>query len=180
MITILLLLVFIYNGYAAYRRGLAVEALTALGFVLALLIARLCYKGVGRAITLWIPYPSARRASTFAFFDKTAGLTLDKSFYAAFAFAGITLICFLLWRLIMTGFRELQFVTGEPQVDKWASVLISVIVTQVGCVLVLFILATLPVPGLQSQLGHSILASALLRNSPFISRYFINSFVLAI
>lgn len=180
MITILLLLVFIFSGYAAYRRGLAVEALTALGFVLALLIARLCYRSVGRAITLWIPYPSASRASTFAFFDKTAGLTLDRSFYATFAFASVTLACFLLWRLLMTGFRELQFVTAEPQVDKWASVLISVIVTQIGCVLVLFILATLPVPSLQLHLGYSLLASALLRYSPFISHYFINLFVLSI
>lgn len=177
MVTLLILIIFIYFGYVAYRRGLALEALTALGFVLSLLIAALVYRPIGRAITLWIPYPSASRMSKFAFFDQTAGLKLDKSFYAAFAFTVVFVICFLLWHLVMAGFSNLQFVTGEPQIDKWASILISVILTQISCFLLLFLLSTLPFPSLQNALGHSISANALLRFSPGITPFFIKLFV---
>lgn len=180
MVTILIILIFVYFGYVAYRRGLILEALTALGFLLSLLLASLLYRPLGRAITLWIPYPSASRASHFAFFDQTAGLTLDKSFYAAFAFLVVFLIFFALWHLLLSGFSNLQFVTGEPQIDKWASILISVVLTQIGCYLVLFILSTLPVAGLQSALGHSLAANALLRFSPGITPYFIKLFVTSI
>ncbi|MCH3904694.1 MAG: CvpA family protein [Lactobacillus sp.] len=177
MVTLLILIIFVYFGYVAYRRGLALEALTAVGFALSLLVATLLYRPIGQAITLWIPYPSASRASKFAFFDQTAGLKLDKSFYAAFAFAIVFVICFALWHLVMSGFGNLQFITGEPQIDKWASILISVIMTQIGCYLFLFLLSTLPFPGLQTALSHSIAANALLKFSPGITPFFINLFV---
>lgn len=180
MFTLLLLLIFIYCGYVAYRRGLAYEALMALGFVVSLGIAALLYRPLGRSITLWIPYPSASRATKFAFFDQASGLALDKSFYAAFAFSTILIICFLVWRWLMAGFTSLQFVTGEPQIDKWASILISVVVTEIGCYLFLFILSTLPLAGLQTALSHSVAANALLRFSPGISPLFIRLFVTAI
>lgn len=129
---------------------------------------------------MWVPYPSANDRSSFAFFDKTTGLTLDKSFYAAIAFSIILLIVCCLWRFVMLGFNQLRYVTVNSNLNLWGSLIISFIVTQISVYLLLFILATIPNDGLQNMLGHSILASGILHFSPGISQFFINLFITTI
>lgn len=178
MFSFLILLVFIYCCYVGYRRGLVYEALIALGFVISLVIAGLLYKPLSSLISMWVPYPSASDRSKFAFFDQTTGLTLDKSFYAAVAFVIVLGIAFCIWRLILSGFNQLQYYTAiSTSVNVLGSILIALIITQISVFLILFILATIPQDGLQTSLGKSLLASSILRYSPGISHLFINLFV---
>lgn len=163
-----------------YRRGLAYEGISAIGYLISLVIAGLLYKPFGSFLNLWVPYPSASDRSKFAFFDRTTGLTLDKSFYAAVAFVIILLVCYGIWRIIMRGFKQLEFVEINREINIWASILVALVVTQIGLYLFIFILATIPSPGLQSALEKSILANSILRYTPGISQLFINLFVNAI
>ena len=111
MISFFILLIFIYCCYVGYRRGVVYEGLAAGGYVIGLILATLLYKPFSNFLNLWVPYPSANDRSSFAFFDKTTGLTLDKSFYAAIAFSIILLIVCCLWRFVMLGFNQLRYVT---------------------------------------------------------------------
>ena len=177
MFSFFLLLIFLYSGYVAYRRGLRYQALSAVGFLISLIIAIGLYRPLSQILNLWIPYPSASRASHFAFFDQTTGLNLDKSFYAAVSYILLVLVFNLVWHLILSGFNDLRFVESDAKVDKWGAILLSVIMTQITCFLILFILATIPMNGLQTMLEHSHLAGALLRDSPGITPFYINLFV---
>ena len=128
MISFFILLIFIYCCYVGYRRGVVYEGLAAL-----------LYKPFSNFLNLWVPYPSANDRSSFAFFDKTTGLTLDKSFYAAIAFSIILLIVCCLWRFVMLGFNQLRYVTINSNLNLWGSLIISFIVTQISVYLLLFI-----------------------------------------
>lgn len=180
MISFFILLIFIYCCYVGYRRGVVYEGLAAGGYVIGLILATLLYKPFSNFLNLWVPYPSANDRSSFAFFDKTTGLTLDKSFYAAIAFSIILLIVCCLWRFVMLGFNQLRYVTVNSNLNFWGSIIISFIVTQISVYLLLFILATISNDGLQNMLGHSILASGILHFSPGISQVFINLFITTI
>ena len=180
MFSFFILLIYIYCLYVGYRRGLAYEGISAIGYLISLVIAGLLYKPFGSFLNLWVPYPSASDRSKFAFFDRTTGLTLDKSFYAAVAFVIILLVCYGIWRIIMRGFKQLEFVEINREINIWASILVALVVTQIGLYLFIFILATIPSPGLQSALEKSILANSILRYTPGISQLFINLFVNAI
>lgn len=180
MFSFFILLIYVYCLYVGYRRGLAYEGLSALGYLISLIIAFLLYKPFGSFLSLWVPYPSANDKSKFAFFDQTTGLTLDKSFYAAVGFVIILLICYGIWRIIMRGFKQLEFVEINKEINMWGSILISLVVTQIGMYLFMFILATIPSPGLQNALGKSFLANSILRYTPGISHLFVNLFINAI
>ncbi|QNQ81468.1 CvpA family protein [Lactobacillus sp. PV034] len=180
MFSFFIILIYVYCLYVGYRRGLAYEGLSALGYLISFIIAVLFYKPFSSLLTLWIPYPSANDRSRFAFFDQTTGLTLDKSFYAVIAFVIILLFFYGIWRIIMHGFNQLKFVEINKEINTLASILIALIITQIGVYLFLFILATIPSPGLQSALGKSILANSILRYTPGLSNFFINLFINAI
>ena len=180
MLSFLIILIFIYCCYVGYRRGVIYEGLVGIGYVISLLIAALLYKPVSKLINLWVPYPSANDKSTFAFFDKTTGLTLDQSFYAAVSFVIVLLVVFCIWRLILSGFNSLKYIDINASINAWGGILISLIVTQISLYLLLFILATVAEPGIQHSLGKSILANSNLRFSPGISHLFINLFVTSV
>lgn len=180
MFSFFILLIYVYCLYVGYRRGLAYEGLSALGYLISLIIAFLLYKPFGSFLSLWVPYPSANDKSKFAFFDQTTGLTLDKSFYAAVGFVIILLICYDIWRIIMRGFKQLEFVEINKEINMWGSILISLVVTQIGMYLFMFILVTIPSPGLQNALGKSFLVNSILRYTPGISHLFVNLFINAI
>ena len=180
MISILILLIFIYCCYVGYRRGIVYEGLAAGGYIVGLILATLLYKPISNYLNLWVPYPSASDRSSFAFFDKTTGLTLDKSFYAAIAFSIVLVLVCCIWRLVMLGFNQLRYVTVDARLNTWGSIIIAFIVTQISVYLLLFILATIPNNSLQNMLGHSILASGILHFSPGISQIFIKLFITTI
>lgn len=180
MFSFLIILIFIYCCYVGYRRGLVYEGLVGIGYIISLLIATLFYKPLSNLINLWVPYPSANDKSTFAFFDKTTGLTLDQSFYAAVSFVIILFVAFCIWRLILSGFNSLKYADINASINAWGGILISLIITQITLFLLLFILATIAEPGLQRSLGKSFLANSILRYSPGISHLFINLFVTSV
>ncbi|MBP2058573.1 putative membrane protein required for colicin V production [Lactobacillus colini] len=180
MFSFFLILVFIYCCYVGYRRGLIYEGMMAAGYLVSFIIASLLYRPIGNFLSMWVPYPSASDKSTFAFFDQTTGLTLDKSFYAAVGFTAILLVCFLIWRLVMVGFDNIQYADVTPAINIWGSVLVALIVTAITLCLLLFILATIPSDPLQSALGHSLLANSILRYSPGISSLFTHLFITSV
>ena len=65
MISILILLIFIYCCYVGYRRGIVYEGLAAGGYVVGLIFATLLYKPFSNFLNLWVPYPSASDRSSF-------------------------------------------------------------------------------------------------------------------
>lgn len=180
MFSFFLLLIFIYCCYVGYRRGLVYEGAIAIGYLISFIFAWILYRPFSNFLTMWVPYPSANDNSTFAFFDKTTGLTLDKSFYASLAFIIILLVFYAIWRLLMISFKKLEYIDINPAINIWGSILIALILTLSTVCVLLFILATIPGEGLQRTLQHSLLANSILRYTPGLSVLYTHLFITAI
>lgn len=180
MFSFLILFIFVYFCYAAYRNGLPSQALATLGYIISFIIAFLLYKPLSKTLNLWIPYPSANYNSKFAFFDQNVGLTLDKTFYAAIAFTLVLIIGCMIWHFFMHGFDNLKYIKIDPKVNAWSSVILSFCITLINVYLLIFILATIPMQGLQQSLEKSTLVNLILRYTPGISHLFVNLFVVSI
>ncbi len=169
MFTIFLILVFAYNGYVGYRRGMYYQGILTIGFLGSLLITSLIYRLIIPIITLWVPYPSASPDSQFVFFSNEAGLNLDQAFYAGVSFIFVLIIVWLIVRVVLKGFDATKYLVMDEQVDHLVAILLALVVTTASLGLVLFVVSMVPVDGIQNLLDHSFLAKATAAYVPIFS-----------
>ena len=61
MLTLLMLLILLYAFYRGYRRGLVMQVVRLIGFVIAMTIANRHYQPLARFISNFIPFPSVQQ-----------------------------------------------------------------------------------------------------------------------
>ena len=172
MLSIIIILVLAYFFYAGARRGLWLQLLHVLGYAVSFLAAYTWANGLSTRITLLVPYPSATEQSSFTFFTNSVGLTLDKAFYRGFAFLFIFGVGWLLTRLIVLWFHDLTYRRIDPQLNLVASGGLNLIVGYVLLFMILYVLALIPVSGIQDFLGHSSMARLMISHTPILTQFF--------
>ena len=179
MLNLLIVLTFIIFGYVAYRRGLAYQGVITVTFFLSVLFAALLYRFLIPLVSLWIPYPSASADSKFVFFSQTVGLDLDKSFYAGIAFALLLLIFWLAFGLFIEGFGWLRYLDLkiEKRINTLGAVLLSLIVSSGLVSLFLFLMAMIPLDGIQRIIDHAFLAKAFISSTPLWTTLYTHLFI---
>lgn len=166
MLTIIIIIFLAYAYYMGTRRGLAMQAVYTLGFLLAFIIARLSYLKIAPSLTLLVPYQSATETSHFVFFSQKTGLKLDAAFYAAVAFLFVLFIGWGLTRFIGVLLQDLTFYPLPRQLSTVGGGVLGLATMYVGFFLVLTILALIPAPSIQSLLEHSLLAKGMVNFTP--------------
>lgn len=171
MLSFLILIIFAYNIYISVRRGVFLQACYTLGYLITLLVARGAYKTLAAKLTLLIPYPSASLASKFTFFTTEVGLGLDDAFYAGCAFLIILVIGWAITRLFCLFLHNLIFMPVDPLINISGSAFLAFFVTYIALFFMLYLLALIPVPAIQTMLGKSWLATLIVRYSPFLTNW---------
>lgn len=97
MLTILILLLLAFGFYTGAKRGLILQVLYSVGYLISYFVARTYYKEVASHLELYIPYPSVTPTSKLVFFNQEISLDLDKAFYSAVAFL---LLLFAGWLVV--------------------------------------------------------------------------------
>ena len=93
MLTIIVLLFLAYSFYAGARRGVALQGVYTIGYLVSFIIARLSAKALSPALELWVPYPSATPSSKFVFFASNLDFRLDSAFYYGVSFIFVLAVC---------------------------------------------------------------------------------------
>lgn len=171
MLSFLILLIFAYNIYISVRRGVLLQGFYTLGYFITLLFARGLYQSLAAKLTLLIPYPSASLDSKFTFFTTEVGLDLDGAFYAGCAFLIILAIGWAITHLVGLLLHNLTFMLIDPLVNVSGSIFLSFFVTFTALFFILYLLALIPVPGIQTMLQKSWLATLIVRYSPFLTNW---------
>lgn len=171
LLSLVILLILAYGFYAGSRRGVVLESIYTVAYALVLIIAIATYNGLWPTFQLIVPYPSAILNSKFAFFNLTAGLTLDKSFYAGFSFLFVLFVGCLVVRFVMIFAHRLTYLNIKQPFNKVAGGILGVIVTYIGLFFIIYLLALIPVNALQNQLAHSPLAVLMVKHTPFFSAH---------
>ncbi|WP_261806679.1 CvpA family protein [Lapidilactobacillus luobeiensis] len=174
MLSFVIILIFAYNLYIGARRGLYLQGAYTIGYLISLLFARIFYVSLASKLDLLIPYPSATLDSHFAFFSSEVGLGLDQAFYRGVAFILILVVGWLLTHLLMLFFSDLAYLE-LPLIDHWASLagslFLAFVVTYFGLFCLCYLLAVIPIPGIQNALQKSWLATLIVRYTPILTKW---------
>ncbi|MBO0418567.1 CvpA family protein [Vagococcus fluvialis] len=169
MLTILIIICLGTSFYAGYRRGLMLQIVYGVGYVLSFMVAQTKYRALGEKLELLIPYPAPTEKTTLVLFDKNLIFDLDKAFYAGVAFMIILFIGWLITRFVGIFCYKLTFMPVIKQGNDLAGGIVNALFTLVGLTLVLTLLAMLPVDFIQNLFKKSSLARFLVDSTPIVS-----------
>ncbi|KMY43549.1 membrane protein [Bacillus sp. FJAT-27916] len=168
MVTLIILFALLLGFFVGLRRGLILQTIHLVGFIIALIVARMFYKDLGDKLEMWVPFPSSDDGTLTMLFD---AVHLDAAFYNAIAF----LLIFILvkFALQMIG-SMLDFLAQLPllkQINKLAGGALGFVQTYLGIFILLYIAAMLPIGTLQEWIQGSFLAEAIILDTPFLSNW---------
>ncbi|MGT2844463.1 CvpA family protein [Streptococcus hongkongensis] len=166
MLSLLILLVVLWNFYIGYHRGIILQSFYVIGIVLSLFVASQHYQSLANNIALWVPYSNPTEGVTVYFFKDVSLFDLSKVYYAGIAFFIIFLACYALIRLIgiLTYFFPIDYF-DNIKTNIIAGIIASLVILLV-CAMGLSILATVPSETVQSQLHHHFLTRFLIEHFP--------------
>ena len=169
MLTLLMLLILIYAFYRGYRRGLVMQVVRLIGFVIAMTIANRHYQPLARFISNFIPFPSVQQNTQMTFYDQATSFVIDQAFYRVVAYIAIVVAGWLVTEFISLFFRKLAFY----EVFKWANHigggLISVLIAYIWIFFSLFTLSLVPLEGIQQQFVNNPIAYRVVSQTPVLS-----------
>ncbi|EGO8385069.1 CvpA family protein [Enterococcus faecalis] len=170
MLTILILLLLAFGFYTGAKRGLILQVLYSVGYLISYFVARTYYKEVASHLELYIPYPSVTPTSKLVFFNQEISLDLNKAFYSAVAFLLLLFAGWLVVRFLAIFLHGLTFIPVLKQVNGLLGGVLSVLVLYVGLFLVLATASMIPSDIVQNQFRSSGLARGIVKNTPILTK----------
>lgn len=167
MLDILLLILLLGGLIVGAKRGLIVQLIHMVGFIVALIVAYLYYKPLAEYFVLWIPYPAISEGSRFTIAIEQ--LDLDQTFYQLFAFALIFFVVKFALQLLASMFDFLKYLPVLGFLSKILGAILGLIEVYILLFIFIYVLALLPLGAVQNQLGNSGIAQMMLEHTPFFS-----------
>ncbi|WP_127849520.1 CvpA family protein [Lacticaseibacillus hulanensis] len=175
MLSLVILIFLAYCFYIGARRGFKLQGVYTVGYIISFFIARLLAGVFRPLLELWVPYPSATPDSKFVFFTSSVGVKLDGAFYYGIAFMFVLAICWVVVHLIALTVNELQFDAISDETVNWlAGGVLNFLCGYLFMVMLLYLIALIPVDGIQTMLGNSHMAILMVRYTPVLSQLLAN------
>lgn len=172
MLDLLLLVVFAISLAIGAKRGFVVQAVHLVSYVVALIVAFLYYKPLAQKFVLWIPYPGFTEDATMTLVLDS--LDVDRTFYRAFAFAIIFFAVKIALQIVGSMFDFLAHLPVLSSVNYVLGAVLGFIETYLLLFIALYVLALVPLEGIQSWTDGSIITKLMLEHTPVISNMFQN------
>ncbi|MGT2888099.1 CvpA family protein [Streptococcus didelphis] len=166
MISLILILLFLWHFYIGYHRGIILQVFYSLGALVSFLIAKQFYQNVAHKISLWVPYANPPEGANMAFFKEVSLFDLSQVFYAGIAFFAIFSLAYLAFRLLGVLVHLLPINYFNTLVYNLISGFLALTVLLVFLSMGLSILATIPLPVIQNQLQDHFLLRTLIEHCP--------------
>lgn len=167
MVDIILLIVLVGGIIVGAKRGLIVQLIHMVGFVIALIVAFTYYKPLAEKFVLWVPFPAITADSQLSFAVET--LDLDQTFYRIIAFALIFFIVKFALQIVASMFDFLKFLPILGPISSILGAILGFVEVFFLVFVFVYVLALLPVEFLQAAIASSALANFILENTPFLS-----------
>src|SRR5690625_3573874 len=167
MISLIILLVFIFGFFMGLKRGFILQLMHLVGFIIAFIVARLYFRQLAKHLALWIPYPELGNDSMWAVFLNS--MPLENAFYNAIASAIIFFATKIILQIIAS---MLDFVASLPvlrSLNKILGAVLGFVEVYFITFIILFIAALVPVEAIQVRIKSSFLATLIVEHTPFLS-----------
>lgn len=167
MLDLILLVLLLAGILVGFKRGLVLQFLHMVGFVVALIVAYTYYKPLSENFVLWVPYPTVDESSRFAI--AVEQLNLDETFYQLLAFALIFFVVNFLLTLIASMFDFIKYIPVLGFLSRIFGAVLGLIEAHILLFIGLYVFALLPIDGIQNQIENSGIARAILEHTPYFS-----------
>ncbi len=167
MIDIILLILLIGGIIVGAKRGLVVQLIHMIGFIIALVVAYKYYKPLSEYFVLWIPYPAVNENSQFTLVVEQ--LDLEQTFYQLLAFALIFFVVKFALQLIASMFDFLKYLPVLGFFSKILGAVLGFIEAYILLFIFVYVFALLPLDAVQSRLENSGIAQYMLEHTPYFS-----------
>lgn len=170
LLTIAILIILILGVYGGARRGLVLQLVMTVGYLISYFVASHYYKVLGSKLDLLIPYPAASEVTQFSFYNQAVGFGLDQAFYNGVAFMLILFVGWMLTRFVGGLLNSLTYIPVLKQVNTLGGAALAFIVSYTGIFLILVLLTMLPFDSIQNTFSDSRLAQLIVKNTPILSK----------
>lgn len=167
MLDLILLVLLLAGVLVGFKRGLILQFLHMVGFVVALIVAYTYYKPLAENFVLWVPYPTVNESSRFAI--AVEQLNLDETFYQLLAFALIFFAVKFVLMLIASMFDFIKYIPVLGFLSRILGAILGFIEAYILLFLAVYVFALLPIDFIQELIGNSGIARALLEHTPYFS-----------
>jgi len=168
MLTLIIAIILIIGFFIGLRRGLIFEVVHLTGFIVAFAIAYMYVDKLAPRLRLWIPYPMTSHENNLTFL--TSIMNLQDAYYRAIAFAILFFGTKILLHIIGS---MLDFLADLPLLrtaNRWLGGAFGFIEVYLILFLFLYISAFVPVSFVQHSVAHSVLAQAIVHDTPVFSQ----------
>lgn len=170
MLDLLILIILIAGFIVGIKRGFIVQMMHLFGFFIALIVALIYYKQLAQFFVFWIPYPGfAENATSVLGLDS---IDVDASFYRALAFVLIFFAVKIVLQIVASIFDFIAYLPVLKSVNRFLGAIFGLIEFYILLFIALYILALVPIEGLQTMLNRSIFTGLILEHTPIVSGVF--------
>ena len=170
MLDLFLLIVFVISLIIGAKRGLIVQLIHILSFVVALVVAIIYYKPLAEKFVLWIPYPGFTEGSTMTLVLDS--LDVDRTFYRVFAFALIFFVVKIALQIVGSMFDFLTYLPVLSSLNHLLGAVLCFIEAYILLFIGLYVIALLPIESIQNIVDGSFITGLMLEHTPIITDLF--------
>lgn len=171
MLSVIILLVLIYSFYTGFRRGLVMQAVQLIGYILTFILATRFYEPISKYVEMLVPFPSVQQNSDLLFYDEAQSFLVDQAFYRAITFVAIWLIGWLVTKFLSLFFTRITYYNVLNYVNHIGGGVVNVLISFVMIYVLLFILSLIPIEFIQQQFVDNPLAYRIVSDTPFLSKW---------
>lgn len=171
MLTILIITALAIGFYLGYRRGLIMQGIRLVGYIITFILATKYYETISNYIEMLIPFPAVSQGSNLAFYTESESFLLDRAFYNAITFLLIGLVGWLVTNFLAMFFTRVTYYEVLKHVNYVGGGLINALVTYVIIFIFLYILSLIPIEFIQQQFVDNPIAFWIVDRTPFLADF---------
>ncbi|HFI0463366.1 TPA: CvpA family protein [Streptococcus suis] len=177
MLTILILLILAYSFYTGFRRGLVMQAIQLVGYIITFLLATRYYQQIADYIELFVPFPSIQQNSDLIFYNEAQSFLVDQAFYRAITFVAIWLVGWLVTKFLALFFNRVTYYPVLSHLNYIGGGLINLLISFTVIFAILFILSLIPIEFIQQQFVDNPLAYRIVSDTPVLSQWALDTWL---
>lgn len=171
MLTLIILISLGLGFYFGYRRGLVMQSIRLLGYVVTFILATQFFQPLSQWVEMIVPFPAVAQNTNLAIYNEQTSFIIDDAFYRVLTFILIGFIGWLVTNLLARLFQPLLYIGILNTANKVIGGIINFLVTYVIIFILLFALSLIPLEFIQQQFVNSPLAYWIVTQSPLLSSF---------
>ncbi|MBF6626756.1 CvpA family protein [Tuanshanicoccus lijuaniae] len=169
MLSIIILIVLAYSFYTGFRRGLIMQLVQLIGYLITFLLATKFYEPLSKYVEMLVPFPSIQQSTQLVFYNEAQSFLVDQAFYRAVTFVIIWLVGWLVTKFLAIFFTRITYYNMMRHLNHIGGGVVNLMITFLVIYVFLFILSLIPVEFIQQQFVDNPLAYRIVANTPIIS-----------